>query len=253
MNRIFTQAVKQYPAVVEYLSTKGRLYARKSAPVSREEMERRLARVVSKVDSHYLSIIEESGGQVPYDYWKQYEAELSQAIASPIRAQIEQSFAESSEFTQIIDKSEAASKIDAAVTATIILIARKISESTRNQYLALLQEGITGAELVDRIGLRFSSGHAEAIAITELTRAEAEFSEVLSEMLGDIGLNSQIRLNTSEDEKVCPICGPADGKLKDQAIFTSRGGWNGQSWGQRFGKPPFHVNCRCKTNVELKP
>ncbi len=253
MNNAFIEAVKAYPAVIEYLSIKNRLTARKAAPVSREEMERRLARAVSKVDSHYLSIIEDSNGQIPYDYWTQYEAELSQAIAAPIRAQIEQSFAESSEFTQIIDKSEAASRIDAAVTTTILLIARKISESTRNQYLALLQEGITGIELVDRIGLRFSSGHAEAIAITELTRAEAEFSEVLSQMLGDIGLNSQIRLNTSEDEKVCPICGPADGKLKDQPIFTSRGGWNGQSWGQRYGKPPFHVKCRCKTNVELKP
>lgn len=238
--------------VVERLQFKQRLQAYKSAPLSRDEIEKRLTRSIAEVEKRYLQVITDGNGQIPFDYWRNYEAELAQAIASPIRAQIEQSFAESSEHTAIIDKTEATAKIDAAVTATILLIAQKVTQTTRTQYTTLLQEGVTGETLIERLALRFSSGHAEQIAVTELTRAEGEFSNVLSQMLGEMGLNTQIRLNTSEDERVCPICGPADGKLKDQPITTTRGGWNGQTWGARFGNPPFHTNCRCKTNVELK-
>lgn len=260
MKKLLLEAINRVPEVVRYLDRdvihrlefKSRMSAYKAAPISRDEMEKRLARSISYVEKRYLQIITDNNGQIPFDYWRNYEVELSQAIASPIRSQIEQSFAESSEHTAIIDKTEATAKIDAAVTATIALIAKKIMQTTQSQYNSLLQEGVTGETLIERIALRFSSGHAEQIAVTELTRAEGEFSNVLSEMLGEIGLNTQIRLNTSEDERVCPICGPADGKLKDQMITTSKGGWNGQTWGERFGNPPFHVNCRCKTNVELK-
>jgi len=78
----------------------------------------------------------------------------------------------------------------------------------------------------------------------------AQFSEELFSRLKEQGVESQIRLLTSEDELVCEICSSADHKLKDQKIYTAKGGWNGQTWGQRFGNPPFHDGCRCQTIVE---
>lgn len=73
--------------------------------------------------------------------------------------------------------------------------------------------------------------------------------EALFARLKEQGVESQIRLLTSEDELVCTICGPADHKLKDAPI--SAGDWNGRSWGQRFpAGPPFHDGCRCQAVVE---
>lgn len=60
----------------------------------------------------------------------------------------------------------------------------------------------------------------------------------------------QVRLVTVEDEHVCEICAQADHKLKNQPIYTEKGGWNGQTWGQRFGETPFHSGCRCQTISE---
>jgi len=48
---------------------------------------------------------------------------------------------------------------------------------------------------------------------------------------------------TAEDEKVCPVCAPLDGKIKKD------GGW--MSKGTLIERPPAHPNCRCQTVVEL--
>jgi len=251
MNELILKAIALNPSVIDYLSLPNRLQARKAAPIPRDELERKLARAIYAVDKRYLEVITQNNGQIPFDFWVSYQKDLSDIIASPIRAQIEQSFTEQDN-AQIVDSGEANSRVDAAVTAAIIATALLITNNTRNNYNTLLSEGATGSELIDRIGLRFSSGHAEQVAVTELTRAEGQFGNVLSDMLSELGLNTQIRLTTAVDERVCPICGPADHKLKTQPINTATGGWNGQTWGDRFGNVPFHINCRCKTRVETR-
>ncbi len=252
MDKHFSRAIKLAPQVIEYLSTLKRLEARKAAPVSRDELERRLARAIQRVDNRYLGILRDNNGQTPFGYWDNYQRDLAEVIASPIRASIEQSFAESSDYARLVDSREAASNIDKAVTAAIAAITLGIITNTRNAYNSILQEGVTGAPLLERIALRFSSGHAEAIAVTELTRAEASFADVLSGLLSEQGIKTQQRWLTSEDERVCPICTPADHKLKDEPINTASGGWNGQTWGQRYPNgAPAHPHCRCKINVEI--
>jgi len=244
MDKNVLEAIKLTPSVIEYLPLSIRLQAYKAAPISRDELERRTERSIQKIDRKYLAILEASGGFLPATYWQDYEAELRQAIASPMRTQIEQSFSNYSDYIDFIDKSGAISDIDTAMTRAIDEVARGVSANSRAQYEALINQGISHDEVVERMALRFSSGHSQQVAITELTRAEGHFSDALSSRLNEQGVDTQIRWETSEDERVCPICNPLDHKLRQE------GGWPTKS-GMMIERPPAHPNCRCKTVVEI--
>lgn len=248
---IAREAVKAAPQVKPYLSSAVREALKATPPLDRDALERKIARAIAAVDRKYLLILENSGGQLPVNYWLEYENELRKAIAAPMRAQIEQSFTNYSDYVNFVDKAGAVGDIDNAITRAINESAAGIRETSRLQYEALLREGVAHDEIMERMALRFSSGHADQVAVTELTQAESYFSDALSSRLGEQGVETQIRWQTSEDERVCPLCNPADHKLKDEPINTSRGGWNGQTWGDRFGRPPAHPNCRCKSIVEI--
>lgn len=245
------KAIKAQPKVYPYLNWQAKAAFYKAAPINRDDLEKRLARLVLAVDRGYLSTLEAGGTRVSMDFWQRYEQDLRAQIAAPLRGYIEQSFTNYSDYVNFIDKAGAVDDINTAMTQAISNVARGIVQNTQAQLQNLIAQGLTESEIVEAIALRFSSGHAEQIAITEITRAEAQFSEALSSRLAEQGVTSVIRLLTAEDEKVCPICGPADHKKKDEPIRTPKGGWNGQTWGQRYGSPPFHPNCRCQTVVEL--
>lgn len=249
------KAIDGAPQVKPLLSGKAQalLYAAdiKAAALSRDELERKLARSISAVEKKYIAILEENNGVADQQFWRDYENDLQVAIAQPIRKQIENYYSDN-QYYQVLDIAQTNTQIERAVTAAIAAIVISISKNTQTAYAELIMQGLSGSDIVERISLRFSSGHAEQIAITELTRADSTFADVLSSGLDEIGLKSQQRWLTFEDEKVCPICAPADHKLRDEPITTSKGGWNGQTWGQRFPKgSPAHPNCRCKISVEV--
>ena len=236
------EVIRRVPQVEAYLSSVT-LEALKAAPLTRDELERKLAKGIGIVERKYLAILEATGGRVPFNFWTDYEAELRRQIASPLRSQIEQSFTNYSDYVNFIDQAGAVGDIDTAMTRAIDSVARGVSENSRLQFEALVRQGISNDEIIERMALRFSSGHAEQIAVTELTRAEAQFSEALSSRLTEQGVNTQIRWLTSEDERVCPICNPLDGKIKKD------GGWMSKSG--LITSPPAHPNCRCQTVVEI--
>lgn len=237
------EAIKQNPQVISFLSLKGRLQAYKVAQVSRDDLERKLSKLLGSVERRYLLLLENSNGMLPFNYWQDYERDLREQIASPLRTHIEQSFSNYSDYVDFIDKTGAVGDIDTAMTRAINEVSSGVANNSRLQYENLLRQGISHDEIVERMALRFSSGHAEQIAVTELTRAEAHFSDALSSRLGEQGVNSQIRWLTAEDERVCPICAPLDHKLKKD------GGW--QSKSGPIERPPAHPNCRCQTVVEI--
>lgn len=242
-NTIIQDVIKKHPGIMDYIDLKTRLAAVKAAPLSRDALERQLARKIAVVERKYLLILEEHNGVVPFNFWQDYEAELRREIASPLRAQIEQSFSNYSDYVDFIDKAGAVGDIDTAMTQAINKVARSVAENSRLNLDALVRQGIKPEELIERMSLRLSSGHAEQIAVTELTRADAFYSEALSARLNEQNVPTQIRWLTSEDEKVCPICNPLDHKLKKD------GGWQ-----TKFGmitQPPAHPNCRCQTVVEI--
>lgn len=243
MDELIIKAIKLNPNVIEYLSLPQRLEAWKAAPLSRDELERRLARSIGIVERKYLLILENNGGIIPVNFWIEYEDELRHSIAAPLRAQIEQSFSNYSDYVNFIDAAGAVGDIDTAMTRAINEVARGVANNSRLQFEALVRQGISPEEIIERMALRFSSGHAEQIAVTELTRAEAQFSEALSSRLAEQGVTSQIRWLTSEDERVCPICWPLDHKLKKDGGWMTKNGM--------ITSPPAHPNCRCQTVVEL--
>ena len=249
--RIIQAVIKSRPEILDYLDLKTRLAAIKANPLTRDQLERLLSRRIAAVERKYLLILEEANGIVPYDFWQNYEAELRREIAAPLRSQLEQSFSNYSDYVDFIDKYGAVGDIETAMTKAIDEVARGVMNNSRSQLDNLIRQGIKPDEIIERMSIRLSSGHAEQIAVTELTRADALYSDALSSRLGEQGVPTQIRFLSSEDERVCPICYPADNKLKDQPINTATGGWNGQTWGNRFGNPPFHVRCRCTTVVEI--
>ena len=72
----------------------------------------------------------------------------------------------------------------------------------------------------------FSDARAEMIAVTETTRAFDAGNRMAWAATGYISFH---QWNTQKDERVCPICGPKDGK-----VYHLTG-----------EKPPAHPRCRC--------
>lgn len=246
MNKTLIRAVSLHPEVLPFLDLSTRAAYYKAAPMTRDELERKIARMILSVDRVYLSLLENGGPRnVPFGFWADYTEDIRKQIAAPMRQYIEQSFTNYSDYVNFVDRTGAVMDIDTAMTRAITESAQGITQTTQKQLQAMLADGITDEEIIERIALRFSSGHAEQVAVTEITRAEGYFSEALQSRLSEQGVEATIRWVTAEDEKVCPICAPLDDKIKPP------GGWNAGKFGTLQG-PPAHPNCRCKTVVELK-
>ena len=109
------------------------------------------------------------------------------------------------------------------------------------------ESGQSQAELARRLTWRFGRAHAEMVAITETTRADAEAATVLQNRLGEMGVRTQRRWLTGEDEKVCAICAPFDHATAEIGQpFTATNG-------RQAMNPPLHPRCRCQVVVEEVP
>lgn len=97
-----------------------------------------------------------------------------------------------------------------------------------------LKEGLTPFEIqqkITRLGREFSAIRAERITLTETARA---MTTVEIEAASRAGV-TEIIWQTSQDERVCPICGPMEGKQARIGGFFAGG----------YDQPPAHVSCRC--------
>jgi hypothetical protein len=83
----------------------------------------------------------------------------------------------------------------------------------------------------------FSVERADAVAITEITRARTLGQMAAMQILEELGIKTLAVWITALDERVCPVCGP----LHNQDERT---------WGKLFPMgTPAHVNCRCGLEV----
>jgi HK97 family phage portal protein len=105
-----------------------------------------------------------------------------------------------------------------------------IQETTRDALQKAIGEWIESGEplgqLVRELEPVFGRKRAELIAATEVTRGYTEGNRLAWRQSGVV---SEVEIQTSEDERVCEICGPLAGtrrKLDDELS-------------------PFHVGCRC--------
>lgn len=94
--------------------------------------------------------------------------------------------------------------------------------------------GFTIRDVMDEL-TDFSEKRAATIAVTETTRAFAEGQKLAGEELRKEFPDMKIEKTwfTNNDDRVCDICGPLDGKsVAYEDEFDAEG-------------PPAHVNCRC--------
>lgn len=113
---------------------------------------------------------------------------------------------------------------------------RKLLRDVLKEYLTT--PGLDNAWIRDQLKNAFGEVSAEMIAVTEITRAYSAATNEYQALLKDAGIGMQRIWNTSNDEKVCPICGPLNGLPE-------------KKWAKDYpGGPPAHVNCRCWTTLE---
>ncbi len=122
-------------------------------------------------------------------------------------------------------------------------IDRTTAQSVKD-VIAMFAEtpGMTMQDVIDR--LPFDAQRARMIAVTEITRAYAE---------GELEAGIELRKRypdvqvvktwfTNNDEKVCPICEPLDGK---DVPHDEGWGEGGNPDPEGIPAPPAHPNCRC--------
>lgn len=97
--------------------------------------------------------------------------------------------------------------------------------------------GMTRRDLEDLLSPTFGPVRAEMISVTETTRALAEGEKIVSENLQKLGIQILDIWNTDNDDKVCPICAPRNGKAR------------GDGW---VDDPPAHPRCRCWITHKVK-
>lgn len=106
-----------------------------------------------------------------------------------------------------------------------------------------MQEGWSIPELRSRLAPWFGPSRAEAIAITETTRAATFGQHAWVDKLTSVGVSVITSWLTARDARVCWRCGPLDGMLR------MPGGYQHPA-GMVYDAPPAHVRCRCTELME---
>lgn len=97
--------------------------------------------------------------------------------------------------------------------------------------------GMTREELEAMLRPAFGARRASVIAITEVTRAQNQSTIIYQLQARErLGIEMIRVWRTNADEKVCPVCGPLNGKKESE-------------W--RRGAPPAHPRCRCTTTLMI--
>ena len=125
-------------------------------------------------------------------------------------------------------------------TNTADQFAAAIAAMLANGMANNVRLGLAGAAANGRsIAPLFSPSRAATAAVTEITRAYNEGRRWAAGVLA-IHLRTRVvrRWRTAEDDLVCEICGPLNGK--------TAGGVDGYS-----SPPPAHPNCRCEEEISL--
>ena len=154
---------------------------------------------------------------------------------------------------------------------------RQIDEATLRQVRQAVGAWVENGEplhrLVAELEPTFGRRRARLIASTEVTRAYAEAN---MEAYRQSGVVAGTQWRTSNDERVCPVCGPLGGVVfgaegaEPQSIGTQRadglvaalgnlfvhpggGGAAGKFTGRSYAHPPAHPGCILPGNFVLAP
>lgn len=215
--------------------------------MTRSEQEAELARVLAKAQGKERREILSALGSPPNfdnltpEFWSNY----SHALRKEIVPALEKIFLASAQ--GMLDKtpsigvdwtlvnkqaSEWASKYG-------FDLVKDLSDTTRTalqaKVAAFYENQLTIAQFAESLEPLFGPVRAEMIAVTETTRAAVRGQAALVDELNKTGIVMEPFFVTSEDETVCPICSPLNGKRVDESDF-----------------PPLHPRCRCDIVYRFK-
>ena len=149
-----------------------------------------------------------------------------------------------------------------ALDHAISLMAESYTATTLELLKSKLDEGISqGASiseltnLVSQIYEYSDDARAEMVARTEAFRIANDSTK---QTWKESGIVKSMRWYTAEDERVCPLCGPLDGKVVsiDQNFFDKGDTVQGSDGStlevsyDHVGAPPLHPDCRCYVRPE---
>lgn len=217
------------------------------ASFDREALEAELARRIGKVNQAALGVLLSALGDPPLidnltnNVWQGLADQYSTAILPELERMFESAAAAmlsemgiGVEWSLINERaaqwaSTYGYNLIKDINAANVRQVQKAVESFYRQKWTL-------GDLKQKLQSIFGPVRAEMIAITETTRAASEGVRGYVEELRRQGAKLQGRINTSQDDRVCPICGPKDGKDPDVE-----------------GYPPYHISCRCWVGFEALP
>lgn len=119
-------------------------------------------------------------------------------------------------------------------------LVRKINEgsrrATQEAVAGFFEQGQTRGDLEKQLARIYGTARAEAIGVTEVTRAASEGEQGIARELSLQGIDMVPIWRTNEDELVCTICGDPNRANKpiDDNFY-----------------PPAHPRCRCFLSYEL--
>lgn len=216
--------------------------------INRDELESKLARIVGKEMRSQLTRLMEYLGDppklenVPETFWQDGGKQL-RGVVQPF---FEQVFLDQAEglmkdigigvdWTLV---NQAAINWASSYTFDLVTGIDKTSqELLRKSVSDYFGSQMTIGDLERRLTGTFGPVRAEMIAVTEVTRASVQGELAL---VAEIEKNNNVKMipiwNTNNDELVCPVCGPINGKQQGD-------GWH--------VPPPAHPRCRCWLNHEF--
>ena len=156
---------------------------------------------------------------------------------------------------------------DAASIPRIVEMAAKrmaasYNDTTANLLKTALNDGIAAGDDITQLTARVKEIYAfsDSVRAKAVARTESFYiaNEGSREAYRQSGVVKSVRWYTAEDEKVCPFCGPMDGKIVSiTKTFFSKGdtveGSDGTTMVTDYRSidvPPLHTNCRCFVRPE---
>lgn len=251
-------AIKVVPDVIQHLTPRARMMARVQIKAARDkrtwqgQAENDLQDKLKSVMQEYWKLaaanIADGKPPLPADFQARMQAilqrELSKLASEDAQGQADELGIEFDPAAVDISAEAWASEYSYDLIKGIDATTR---ETVANAVTAFTNTpGFTTGDLRDMLSSAFGDARAQMIAVTEVTRAFSAGEQIYQNMLGEMGVITVREWLTSEDEKVCPICGALDGQqvdIGDKFIDDD---------GNEYDNPPAHVNCRCAVQVRLK-
>ena len=230
--------------------------------VNRDSLEAELARRFSRLSSKHrrelMSLLGNppSYANVPQSFWQKVISELNgQFVPLLTDVYLEQAEFLVSSLPVGVDWGLINQRAVTWAQSYSYQLVQGITNTTqkliRDAVSNFFEQSMTMGDLETIIGRAFGPVRAEMIAVTEVTRAASEAEVQIGEEMAGEGLFLDAVWKTNNDELVCPICAPLNGKKAEGYRGKRRPYWIHPTKRTEIDPPPAHPRCRCWISWEI--